>query len=314
MLHRLFDKWSLVRKRRGYHSAHGGLWTDRKDAEQLVALKLAAGQLTPADVERVRFWMEQGYVILPQAVAHDAIDKVIAEVDAIWRRVDASYLIELDGNLSPLSPELRAQRYKLVDLYARSKAALQVAFAEPLHHFLRTIFERDVVLFQSLSFERGSGDPVHQDSAYVVVTSPLEFAAAWIALEDIRPGSGELEYYPGSHRLPEHHFGGGHRNWNRGRDGVEPRTSYLTGLHERSHAHGLRIARFLPKKGDVLVWSADLAHGGSEITEPDLSRRSLVCHYCPRDVKPYYMSLLKDRRTYREAGPGRWYASSHYAV
>jgi hypothetical protein len=303
-----------VRTRRGYRSKHGGLWTDRVDAERVLAQRVAAREVSQEDAERLRFWMEHGYVILPGAVPHDVIDRVNADVDDLWRREDASYVIELGGVVSALTPKLREQRYKLVDLYTRSEAARQAAFAEKLVAFLRVIFERDVLLFQSLSFERGSGDPVHQDSAYVVVTSPLEFAAAWIALEDIRPGSGELEYYPGSHRLAEHHFAGAYRNWNPERDGVDPRTRYLAGLHERSRANGLELARFLPKKGDVLVWSADLAHGGSEIRDPGLSRRSLVCHYCPRDVKPYYMSISRDRRGVKSAGGGCWYSSSHYAL
>ncbi|MCY7349903.1 MAG: hypothetical protein LH606_04445 [Cytophagaceae bacterium] len=35
----------------------------------------------------------------------------------------------------------------------------------------------------------------------------------------------------------------------------------------------------LLKKGDILIWHAALAHGGNRIGNPELSRKSFVCHY-----------------------------------
>ena len=63
--------------------------------------------------------------------------------------------------------------------------------------------------FQSLAVLRGSGQAMHQAPAYVVVSSPLEFAASWIALEDVELDSGALEYYAGSHKGEEYLFNHG---------------------------------------------------------------------------------------------------------
>jgi hypothetical protein len=38
----------------------------------------------------------------------------------------------------------------------------------------------------------------------------------------------------------------------------------------------------------VLLWHADLAHGGSSIVTPGVTRKSLVTHYCPIDCSPLY--------------------------
>ena len=67
---------------------------------------------------------------------------------------------------------------------------------------------------------------MHQDTAYVVTSSPLELAAAWIALEDVTPGSGELMYYRGSHRLPEYAFAGERKHWDAERDGEAPHAAW----------------------------------------------------------------------------------------
>src|SRR5688572_12429051 len=128
----------------------------------------------------------------------------------------------------------------------------------------------------------------------------MAMVAAWIALEDVQEGSGELVYYPGSHRLPEqlfHHLFHGARNWNRERDGSDARQRYEQDLVQACDAAGLERRLFRPRKGDVLFWNADLAHGGSLIRDRSLTRRSLVCHYCPASAEPYYFAYRSDRRT-----------------
>ncbi len=126
---------------------------------------------------------------------------------------------------------------------------------------------------------------MHQDSAFVKVSSPMEFAASWIALEDIQPGSGELEYYKDSHKLDDYVFEGQHK-WMPVKS--PDHESFLESLHQRSQERGLERQSFLPKKGDVLLWSADLAHGGSMHVTEGLTRKSIVTHYCPSNCDPVY--------------------------
>ena len=89
---------------------------------------------------------------------------------------------------------------------------------------------------------RGIGQPIHKDTAYVVVSSPMEFAASWIALEDIQPNSGALEYYEGSHRGEEYLFDGKHKSMPEGYS--EQR--YLDSLHEQAREMGLARKQFFP--------------------------------------------------------------------
>jgi hypothetical protein len=314
VLRRLLARLSLRKTRPGYFSRFGGLWTDRLDADAITAAKLAERKITPADAELLRRWRADGYVILPAAVAPEVVERINAEVETIWNTLDPRFRVERGGVETALDPRARGAAAKLLDLYVHSQSAREAAFAPQLLRFLAIVFDRPPLLFQSLSFEKGSEQPIHQDAAYVVTRSPMEFAAAWIALEDVRPGSGELSYYTGSHRLPEHLFPGGTRNWHRKRHGDAVHKAYLDGLHTRSQAMGLPLEQFRPKQGDVLIWSADLAHGGSPIEDKSLTRKSLVCHYCPSDVEPYYFASKPRYRTVRAAGPGASYASSHYPL
>lgn len=308
--------WARTRQRRtvaGFHSRFGGLWTDRLDARAELERRVAAGRLTREEGAKLAFWTENGFWIEKGAVPEETLVALERELALLAADRTDPPLVELGGRYERLGPMTRGH-VKLVDAYARSRAALAAAFAPRLCEFLRLVFDDDALLFQSLSFERGSEQPVHQDTAYVVVTPPLAFAAAWIALEDIRAGSGELVYYPKSHRLEDHLFGGTNKNWNVERDGLAAQQHFHTELLRRAAARGLAPATFLPARGDVLFWNADLAHGGSPITDARLTRKSLVCHYCPAHATPYYMHHRPGRRTVRSFAPGCTFASSHYPL
>jgi len=304
--------WARLRQRRthpGFHSQFGGLWSDRLDAEHEIERRVRAGELARDDAARLAFWRSHGFWIEKGAFDSGTIDVLQGELDGLW---SGAPLVELGGRVEPLRAGLRGRHCKLVDAYALSAAALEAALAPPLQRFLRLVFDEAPRLFQSLTFEYGSEQPVHQDTAYVVVSPPLALVAAWIALEDVRAGSGELVYLPGSHRLADHRFSGGAKNWNRERDGIAAQEHYHSALLAHAAQYGLKPETFLPRRGDVLFWSADLAHGGTPIRDPRLTRKSLVCHYCPLSARPYYTVYLPDRRLDLPHPSGARAMSAHY--
>jgi ectoine hydroxylase-related dioxygenase (phytanoyl-CoA dioxygenase family) len=201
----------------------------------------------------------------------------------------------------------------VLDTYVHLPAARDLIFAPPVARFLELVFEDGVLAFQGLHFERGSTQDIHQDTAYVVSEEPMKLCASWIALQDVVPGSGELIYYPGSHRLPDWLYSGQYKHYNHERDRHEEHLGHLRSLHERSKERGLELASFLPKKGDVLIWAADLAHGGSKITDPSLTRRSLVTHYTPASTSPYYFRFIPPaKRTRTPVGERCSFSTMYY--
>ena len=129
----------------------------------------------------------------------------------------------------------------------------------------------------------------------------------------VQPGSGELMYYEGSHRLPDWLYSGAFKHYNHERDKHEEHMAHLKSLVDRSEERGLKLTTFLPKKGDALIWAADLAHGGSEIGDPALTRRSLVTHYTDASTKPYYFRFLpQDRQKVVQVKPGCAFTSMYY--
>lgn len=272
-----------------FHSRFGGLWPDRQDADEELDRRLRAGCLTDEQAEAVRAWMRDGACVIRGAVPLDVVDRVRADIEALWARGNPEVFVEewTSGakRIAPITPNLEVHRTKVLDLYAFSDAARDAIFSPAILSFLDVLFDRPPLAFQSLMFQRGTAQPMHQDTAFVGVASPLEFVGSWLALEDIQEGSGELEYYLGSHRTDEYLFDGKHK---RMPPGFDREDEYLSSIHVK--AAGARLERIThrPRKGDVVVWHADLAHGGSAIENPDLTRWSLVTHYCPFDVAPDY--------------------------
>jgi ectoine hydroxylase-related dioxygenase (phytanoyl-CoA dioxygenase family) len=96
----------------------------------------------------------------------------------------------------------------------------------------------------------------------------------WVALEDIDEGNGALVYYPGSHKLPEVKMediapGPGKQHYDKYEDHIE-------GIVKK---HNLRSERAIIKKGQCLIWSANLIHGGGSHPEKHRTRHSQVTHY-----------------------------------
>jgi ectoine hydroxylase-related dioxygenase (phytanoyl-CoA dioxygenase family) len=276
--------------------------------------RLESQQITWEEAQRLRFWMEKGYVILEGAVDPRLCDRINADIREAWQRSDHRVLAQHpDLTIFQLDHSVSMELVRTLDVYTLQRAARDALLSPAIQGFLRLIFEAPPLLFQSLSFHTGSEQGIHQDTAYVVTTDPMRLAASWIALEDVAEGCGELQYYEGSHRLPEFHFSGDHKHWNPETDGKEQHDRWSTLLHENARERGMPLRRFRPRKGDVLIWSADLAHGGSPIEDRSLTRRSLVGHYTPVSADPHYFSYRPERRT-RLPWNGAEYASSHYDI
>lgn len=277
-----------------FRSRFGGFWTDLVDSEARIAGKLDLGLLDAPGAAALRHWSEKGYVTFPGAVPPQAIDLLNAELERLWEDGHPELRIESFGEgvrtFAPLEPRYRSVPHKVLDLHGYSAAAREVVFNPAVQAFLELLFERPPLAFQSLLFTYGTEQDLHQDTAYVVLRSPMEFVGCWIALEDVEPGSGELQYYEGSHRIPEFLW------FDRARAkpyDLEDDSEFLRWVREEPARRGLPLVRFTPRKGDALLWHADLVHGGSKVEAEGTTRKSFVTHLCPRDVDPEYFGTVR---------------------
>ena len=281
-----------------YYSKFGGLWIDKEDRQEV---ERVLSNIPDSALQRdIRSFERDGFVVLEQAVPHEDIDRYREEfqfaadhtVEMLMTRRDKPGRFQFDGSAA------KQPGSKILDTAMLMESGHKLSFAPRVSQFLRALFEGPALAFQSLHFEVGSTQAIHQDTAYVVVNeTPLQLIASWIALEDIVAGSGELTYYVGGHRLREHLYDEGEsKHFSRPRDGAEPHLAHLKYLHEESRRLGLHKQSFAARKGDVLMWHSDLPHGGGPITVQGVTRRALVTHYCPIAATPRYFAKFTPER------------------
>ena len=286
---------------------YGELWVDR--TEKVAArLKRVPDPLRPY----VRDFIERGYVVFPGAVPEEIVDRIIADKNRVFAEPEKFVLKHKGQYTDPCTLEALDRGDRIVDLFAISPAARDAIAAPIITQFLQTVFDDYPVAMQSIYFQYGSQQALHQDTAYVISEKPLSLAACWIALEDVVPGSGELIYYPKSHRFEHFLFSGEHKNWMPARDGQEQHQQFLQSLHDQASAKEIEQEAFLARKGDVLIWHADLAHGGNPIDQPDQTRMSLVAHFCPRAVKATYRKHIPQTYCEVKHASGMYFTCRHY--
>lgn len=287
----------------------GELWIDAPHAAAKLGT-MGFGAQTRQDVAQ---FIDHGYLIVPGAIAPDLADQIVADAHAVMRE-PSHYVVRDKGQYVDPS-KMREFRlgHRIIDLYAVSPAARAAVFTPRVSSLLQAIFGEPALAIQSLYFEYGSQQAIHQDTAYVVSRKPLALAAIWIALEDVQPGTGELCYYPGGHRFPHHLFGGERKHWIQAQDGPEAHQAYLHSLHEKAQQRGIGLETFLARKGDVLVWHADLPHGGSRIQQMR-PRRSLVLHFAPQSVKANYVGRIGSDYHELPADGGNFFSCRHYKL
>jgi phytanoyl-CoA hydroxylase len=228
---------------------------------------------------------DNGFAVLPGNVPPEACDAVIKDFEEYCKQ-------------HPESVEYRDEyglHERLACLHLESEAARRVAFNSSTTAFLEAAFRGPLLVVGSLFFEKGSTQSIHRDTP-AFFTSPLShFFGVWNALEDVREGAGPLIYYRGGHKVAP--------DVSLYRDGSITAENYFDRVVQACRGAGLELVEFYPKKGDTLIWHPELPHGGAPITNPKLSRKSLVVHYMQKDIPIHGADVFFDPRKKVHAGP-----------
>jgi hypothetical protein len=223
------------------------LWVDQSNALERLP-KLVGVDACSDEVAGFRSFIQDGYCIIAGAVNVNAIDQYLSDFDQI-SSLDGGLLASYGAEIKP-AQELGRLRplTKFLDVHAKIPSAAGLAFSTPIKTFLECLLGEEALAFQSLHFEQGSTQALHQDTAYVVVDEPKSLCASWIALEDVEPGAGELVYFPGSHRFPDYLYGDGRKHWNLEDDGGEPHDRHLARLYEQARDRDIELHVFFQRK------------------------------------------------------------------
>ncbi|HYI10305.1 MAG TPA: phytanoyl-CoA dioxygenase family protein [Thermoanaerobaculia bacterium] len=248
-------------------------WIDSPFFEQA----LEAKGLDPETKRLVRFYAENGYVIVDPEVTSPTIDALNGGLAERFRP-------NMDGYYAD---ETRVQDAWLFNEHVRN-----VAVAPRIVELLRIFYGREPIPFQTLNFRVGSQQRTHSDIIHFDSFPYGYMCGVWTALEDVDLRNGPLHYYHASHRMPRfdmHDIGitaagtVGYEKYHLYEDFVEQL------MKER---RGERVELKL-ERGQALIWSANLFHGGSPIVDNGRTRLSQVTHFYFSGCM-YYTPLFSD--------------------
>ena len=268
-----------------FRSRFGGLWIDRRDAHEILAGRLSRREVTTVEAEALAHYIDHGYVVFPKAVGNEVIDSYLDLFERSWDEAPPSIIVHVAGQLLPMSRGSYDKIAKVSCLHCCFERAGELIFPLVVLRFLTLIYERPPVAFQTMTMRKGSEETLHIDTGPLTLTEPMSMAASWLALEDVRPGSGEFEFVPGSHAVPEYLHPGMSKGHN---DDMGTYAEVLEHMKADCLSRGRTTERFEAKKGDILIWHADLLHGGAKIEDPSSTRMSLVTHFMPLGVMPTF--------------------------
>ncbi len=180
---------------------------------------------------------------------------------------------------------------RIQDAWQQVEAVKQLALQPLVLEILECVYGRRPFAFQTLNFPVGTQQHLHSDAVHFHSEPAGFMCGVWVALEDIHPDAGPLEYVPGSQRLP----------YLQAHDvGVEShpaadctQTIFHQAWQAMVEAQGLTRQIFKPRLGEALLWSANLLHGGSAVVDSRRTRWSQVTHYFFEGCRHYTPMLSR---------------------
>lgn len=252
-------------------------WTESPFFER----ELRESDLNEADKKFVNDFAKNGYVLLDPKIDEDTIDNLKKG---------------LELHFNPSNPG-QIPTTRIQDAWRYNEHVKKIATAEEILRKLTLLYRRKPIPFQTLNFSVGTQQRTHSDMIHFSSVPERFMCGVWMALEDVHEDNGPLHYYPKSHVLPFYEM----KDMGiKGSEGLKMKNEYMDYGHYYENFIaavvedlGLEKKTLSIKKGQALIWSANLLHGGEKINIPGSTRNSQVTHYYFEDCL-YYTPLFSD--------------------
>jgi phytanoyl-CoA dioxygenase PhyH len=244
-------------------------WFEADNYRQLAQYE----QLDAAARTLLDSYRENGFVILEQpGIGASTLDGAIRSLQDKYTQSATGY----------------SEGGRRQDAWKFSDEVRSIATSPTILGTLRQLYGREPIPFQTLNFQKATEQRAHSDTVHFNTLPHGFMCGVWVALEDVDAGNGPLFYYPGSQRLPVYHMHdlglpAGYGAYRQYEDKIE--AILRASPYRATQAH--------LKKGQALIWSHNIFHGGSRVLDRSRTRLSQVTHfYFPGCI--YYTPMLSE--------------------
>jgi len=178
---------------------------------------------------------------------------------------------------------------RIVESYKFSENCKRLSLHDSIYKRLKFFFNFEPKAFSTINFLHSTQQPLHSDYVHFGTIPHRMLVGAWVALEDINPDSGPLQVVPHSHKLDL--FDYEDVNVTRPKNLNSVKSNY-----ELYEAHVIKLIKdngLIPitpslKKGDCLLWEANMLHGSPACKNSTIQRKSQVTHWTFDNVTKHY--------------------------
>lgn len=241
--------------------------------------------LTAKEKSDIIQYHEDGYLLVDLELADTDLARIREEIDNLNGREDKV---------------VQAQEYhyskgnRIFEGWKRSDMLRKLSLNNKVLSTLNMLYKRSPLPFQTITFNYGSNQPLHSDVLHFHTMPHRWLAAAWIALEDMDENNGSLVYVPKSHKLPVFDFYDlkiKAPEYGKQFDSYAEYENFIAQLVESKQ---LEQKILKCKAGQVLIWAANLIHGGDIIRDTTRSRYSQVTHYYFEGCDKYFSPMFSE--------------------
>lgn len=237
--------------------------------------------------KNLKFFIKNGYIVLKNALSNQDVNKILNDFKKVLHSENYKKNPEyFHYNKSP----------RVVEGWKKSKNIKKVCYNKKVNKFLNILYKRKPLPISTINFVRGTEQPLHSDYIHFGSVPELFLAGAWFALEDINKNNGPLNIVPKSHKLNTIDFTDLNLEIPKTTKELKDNyTFYEQYLKKLTKLKKLKSKKALMKKGDVLIWAANLLHGGTKIRIKEKTRYSQVVHYHFENLDKIYNPCFSSR-------------------
>lgn len=241
--------------------------------------------LSPEDEKLARKFNEDGYIVLDLELSDSELIEFKKEIDFLNSKDDVK---TQEGGYH------YSKGKRIFEGWKDSKMLQSLSLNPEVMRVLRMLYKREPYPFQTITFNYGSNQPLHSDLIHFDSMPHRWLTAVWVSLEDMTDQNGSLIYVPKSHKLPIFDFYDLKIKVPEYGKQFDSYAEYETFVAQLVSVNKLQVEPLICKRGQALVWSANLIHGGDVIRDLNSTRYSQVTHYYYDDCDVYYSPMFSE--------------------
>ena len=220
---------------------------------------------------QTNFFIKNGYLVLRNVIS----TKLINNVSNDFKKI-------INSNQFKKNPDYfhYNKHPRVIEGWKKSKNIKKIAKNKIVNKYLKFFYNKNPLPISTINFYAGTEQPLHSDYIHFGSVPELYLAGAWFALENVNKNNGPLTVVPGSHKLKIVSFSDFNLQIPKTLKELKSHYSiYENYLIEIIKEKKMKTKKIFLQKGDVIIWAANLLHGGSKIIKKNHSRLSQVVHY-----------------------------------